>query len=124
MCCFCSLTVIYNGDPVQGATMLQPLFNVVQVCACAMRRRPLLLASLVHLVFGMQPSFVDLHNFTMAQWEEYNANFTSVDQRQSYIKSGFIPFGGLTDEVIDIIETFVVSVLLSFATSASVQLLT
>jgi hypothetical protein len=87
--------------------MLQPLFNVVQVCACAMLRRPLLLTRALGM--RMQPSFVDLHNFTMAQWEEYNANFTSVDQRQSYIKSGFIPFGGLTDEVIDVIETFVVT---------------
>jgi hypothetical protein len=40
--------------------------------------------------------------------QEFNANFTSVGQRQSYIKSGFIPAGGLDEDVADIFESFMV----------------
>ena len=73
----CMLTAVYNGDATTGMHLLEPLL-------------------------ALDPSEVDLHSFTLPEWEKYNQAVTAVKRRNAYVRSGFLPPKGLNARVIEL----------------------
>jgi hypothetical protein len=72
----CMLTPVYNGDSDTGMKLLEP-------------------------ILALDPSEVDLHTFTLPEWENYNQMITDVRRRNAYVRSGFLAPKALTGGVVE-----------------------
>jgi FAD/FMN-containing dehydrogenase len=75
------VTVVHNGDHAEGMELLAPM---------------------------LRPGFVqaDLYDMALPVWEDQIGTSTLVGDRQGYIRSGIVPFGGMTPDVVDIYQRF------------------
>lgn len=78
--CF-RITAVYNGAHAEGVDLLGPML-----------RLPLIQASLYDMVLPL--------------WEDQIGTSTLVGDRQGYIRSGIVPLGGMTSDVIDIYQHY------------------
>lgn len=75
------ITPVYNGDYSEAIELLKPMLDLPAL-------------------------YVELYNMTLPQFEEKIGKSTLVGDRQAYIRSGIMPFGGMTEEVIDIYQRY------------------
>jgi hypothetical protein len=76
------ITAVYNGPHTDGVEQLGPML-----------RLPMIEASLYDMVLPL--------------WEDQIGKSTLVGDRQGYIRSGIVPFGGMTHDVVDIYQRFI-----------------
>lgn len=75
------ITAVYNGAYAEGVDLLRPM----------LRQRPL---------------HATIDDLPLPIWENEFGNSTLVGDRQAYIRSGIVPEGGMTSDVIDIYQSF------------------
>jgi hypothetical protein len=75
------ITPVYNGDYSQGIELIQPML-------------------------AFPALYVELYNMTLPQWEEKIGKSTLVGDRQAYIRSGIMPPGGMSKEVIEVYQRY------------------
>ena len=76
------ITAVYNGAHAEGIELLGPML-----------RLPLIQASFYDMVLPL--------------WEDQIGKSTLVGDRQGYIRSGIVPYGGMTPAVVDIYQEFI-----------------
>jgi FAD/FMN-containing dehydrogenase len=76
------LTPVFNGEFSEGLKLLQPLFD-------------------------FDPFSVQLERFTLPEWEAFNNNFTAVNQRKVYIRSGTFRADALNADLVSLFERFI-----------------
>lgn len=76
------ITAVYNGAHAEGVELLGPML-----------RLPMIEASLYDMVLPL--------------WEDQIGKSTLVGDRQGYIRSGIVPYGGMTPPVVDIYQRFI-----------------
>lgn len=75
------ITAVYNGAHAEGIDLLGPMLRLPMI----------------------QCSFYDM---VLPLWEDQIGTSTLLHDRQGYIRSGIVPFGGMTPDVVDIYQHF------------------
>jgi FAD/FMN-containing dehydrogenase len=75
------ITAVYNGAHADGIDLLLPMLKIPAIQA-------------------------DCYDMVLPLWEDKIGKSTLVGDRQGYIRSGIVPVGGMTSEVIDIYQRF------------------
>jgi FAD/FMN-containing dehydrogenase len=76
------ITAVYNGSHAEGVDLLGPMLRLPSIKA-------------------------DLYDMALPLWEDKIGKSTLVGDRQAYIRSGILPEGGMTTEVIGIYQQFI-----------------
>jgi FAD/FMN-containing dehydrogenase len=75
------ITAVYNGSHAQGIDLMSPMLRLRSIKA-------------------------DLYDMALPQWEDKIGKSTLVGDRQAYIRSGILPVGAMTSDVIGIYQRF------------------
>lgn len=76
------ITAVYNGAHADGIELLGPMLKLPMIDA-------------------------NFYDMVLPLWEDQIGKSTLVGDRQGYIRSGIVPFGGMTSEVVDIYQEFI-----------------
>jgi FAD/FMN-containing dehydrogenase len=75
------ITAVYNGAHADGVELLGPMLRLPMIQA-------------------------DLYDMALPLWEDQIGKSTLVGDRLGYIRSGIVPIGGMTSEVVEIYQRF------------------
>lgn len=76
------ITAVYNGAHADGMELLRPMLRLPMIEA-------------------------DFFDMVLPLWEDRIGTSTLVGDRQGYIRSGIVPVGGMTSDVVDIYQQFI-----------------
>lgn len=76
------ITAVYNGAYPDGFELLRPMLRIPPISA-------------------------DLYDMVLPLWEDQIGKSTLVGDRQGYIRSGIVPVGGMTPDVVDAYQRFI-----------------
>ena len=76
------ITAVYNGAHAEGVELLGPMLRLPMIDA-------------------------KLYDMVLPLWEDKIGKSTLVGDRQGYIRSGIVPYGGMTSDVVDIYQKFI-----------------
>ena len=76
------ITAVFNGEHADGIDLLGPMLRLPMI----------------------QSNFYDM---VLPLWEDQIGKSTLVGDRQGYIRSGIVPYGGMTPDVVDIYQQFI-----------------